>query len=99
MLSISFESALVCHLYARIFNKICVVRFAGGDFQMLHSSLIAKELNFRGISRLQVFLFQLSFKIVKKKLPFIVLNGEMMRGLLKLGVETSQIHLIYRYHC
>ena len=93
---VMFESALGCYGYARIFSKPCAVRLAGDDFYILHSRL-------EGEKRLQyykkelVFLvpYPAIFNIVKKEMPFVVLNEAMAEGLLELGIKPENVHLIY----
>jgi colanic acid/amylovoran biosynthesis glycosyltransferase len=97
-LGVMFEAALVCHWYSRFFNKLCVVRLAGYDFELLHPQLHEKEHNSQYREMLLYFLlFPVIFRIVKKRIQFVVLNKAMFEGLLKLQVEPDHVHLIYNF--
>ncbi len=96
-LAIMYDSALPCYLYAKFFRRKTVVALAGHDFRLISGGL-QKGNDWRGKSEGVIkHLIRFGFNVIKKSLNFIVINTEMYRDLLKLGISEDHIHLIYNF--
>ena len=95
-LGVMFESALSCYAYKIIFHRSCLVRLAGDDFNILHSQ-VEGEGRLKHCKKALVFLvpYPAIFNIVKKQMPFVVINKCMYEGVLQLGVIPEHVRLIY----
>ncbi len=96
-LAIMYDSAIPCYLYGKFFRRKIVVALAGHDFRLI-SGVLQKGNDSRGTSEDTIkYLIRFGFRILKKSLNFLVINKEMYRDLLKLGIAEDRIHLIYNF--